>query len=98
MSPADAGGKAMFTTSIAAALAAAVAFALAAVFQQEAARTADPDSSLSPRLLLILLRRPRWLAGVGLLLCGYGLQALALVNGPVALVQPIVATELAFAV
>ena len=88
----------MFTTSIVAALGAAVSFAMAAVFQQEAARTADPSSSLSPRLLLILLRRPKWLVGVGLLLCGYGLQALALASGPVALVQPIVATELAFAV
>ena len=88
----------MFSASIAAALAAAVSFAMAAVLQQEAARTVDPDSSLSLRLLAVLLRRPKWLAGIGLLLCGYGLQALALANGPVALVQPIVATELAFAV
>ena len=88
----------MFSTSVASALGAAVSFAMAAVLQQEAARTADPDSSLSLRLLAILLRRPKWLAGIGLLLCGYGLQALALANGPVALVQPIVATELAFAV
>jgi drug/metabolite transporter (DMT)-like permease len=88
----------MSTVSVAAALSAAVSFAMAAVLQQEAARTADPDSSLSLRLLVILLHRPRWLAGVGLLLCGYGLQALALAYGPVALVQPIVATELAYAV
>ena len=88
----------MFLFSIFVALGAAVSFALAAVFQQEAARTADPGASLSPRLLLILLRRPQWLAGVGLLLCGYGLQALALSAGPVAVVQPVVATELAFAI
>lgn len=31
------------------------------------------------------------------LLCGYGLQGVALANGPVALVQPVVATELAIA-
>jgi drug/metabolite transporter (DMT)-like permease len=88
----------MLTAAILAALGAAVAFAMAAILQQETARTVDPDNSLSPRLLLILLRRPKWLAGIALLLSGYGLQALALANGPVALVQPIVATELAFAV
>jgi hypothetical protein len=38
------------------------------------------------------------LAGIALLLTGFGLQALALANGPVALVQPIVITELAFAI
>ncbi len=88
----------MFLFSILVALGAALSFALAAVFQQEAARSADPGASLSPRLLLILLHRPKWLAGVGLLLCGYGLQALALSAGPVAVVQPVVATELAFAI
>ena len=88
----------MFLFSMLVALGAAMSFALAAVFQQEAARSADPGASLSPRLLLILLHRPKWLLGVGLLLCGYGLQALALSAGPVAVVQPIVATELAFAI
>lgn len=88
----------MFLFSILVALGAALSFALAAVFQQEAARSADPGSSLTPRLLLILAHRPRWLAGVALLLCGYGLQALALSSGPVAVVQPVVATELAFAI
>ncbi len=88
----------MFLFSTLVAVGAAVSFALAAVFQQEAARSADPEASLSPRLLLILLHRRKWLAGVGLLLCGYGLQALALSAGPVAVVQPIVATELAFAI
>ena len=72
----------MFLFSTLVAVGAAVSFALAAVFQQEAARSADPEASLSPRLLL----------------CGYGLQALALSAGPVAVVQPIVATELAFAI
>jgi drug/metabolite transporter (DMT)-like permease len=49
-------------------------------------------------LLIELLRRPRWLAGVSLLVAGYGLQVVALAYGPVALVQPVVITELAFAV
>lgn len=88
----------MFFFSIFVALGAAVSFALAAVLQQEAAEVASPDASLSFRLLLILLRRRKWLAGIGFMLCGYGLQALALSAGPVAVVQPVVATEIAFAI
>src|SRR5262249_21916153 len=70
----------------------------AAVLQQEAAQQTTLEVSLKPRLLLQLLRRPKWVLGVTMLLVGFGLQALALANGPVALVQPIVATELAFAI
>jgi drug/metabolite transporter (DMT)-like permease len=84
--------------SVAAALGAAVSFALAAVAQQEATQETELDGSLTPRLLLHLAHRPKWLAGVTLLVAGFGFQALALANGPVALVQPIVVTELAFAI
>lgn len=84
--------------SILAALGAAVSFAMAAVLQQEAARSTSLDTSMRLRLLLVLLRRPKWLAGVSLLIGGYGFQALALSAGPVSLVQPIVATEMAFAI
>ena len=80
------------------ALAAAAAFAGAAILQQEATQSIPAEDSLRFRLIIQLLRRPRWLAGIGLLVCGYGLQALALANGPVALVQPIVATEIALAI
>jgi drug/metabolite transporter (DMT)-like permease len=73
-------------------------FAVAAVLQQESAQLADKDASLSLRLIADLLRRPKWLAGIAFLLAGFGLQALALSYGPVALVQPIIVTELAFAI
>jgi drug/metabolite transporter (DMT)-like permease len=75
-----------------------MSFAVAAVLQQEAAQQTSLDTSLKPRLLLQLLHRPKWMLGVTMLLIGFGLQALALANGPVALVQPIIATELAFAI
>jgi drug/metabolite transporter (DMT)-like permease len=88
----------MAVSPIAAGLGAAISFAIAAVLQQEATQATRPDASLTPRLLVDLLRRPKWLAGVMMLLAGFGCQALALANGPVALVQPIVATELAFAI
>lgn len=88
----------MSVAAIAAALSAACSFATAAILQQEAAQTVDPSEALHLRLLLDLLRRRRWVVGVGMLITGFVLQAVALANGPVALVQPIVATELAFAI
>ncbi len=88
----------MSVAAIAAALSAACSFAVAAILQQEAAQAADPGAALHLRLLLELLRRPRWVAGVAVLVAGFSLQGVALANGPVALVQPIVATELAFAI
>jgi drug/metabolite transporter (DMT)-like permease len=84
--------------SIVSALAAAISFAIAAVLQQEATQQTNCDQSLHVQLLVELFRQPRWVAGVAMLVCGFGLQALALASGPVALVQPIVATELAFAI
>jgi len=86
------------TASVLAALAAAVCFASAAILQQEATQSMPGRDSLRLALLLHLLRRPKWLAGVTMLLAGYGFQALALAYGPVALVQPIVVTELAIAI
>lgn len=86
------------SVSVLAALAAACCFAGAAVLQQEAAQAVSAEVALKLALLVQLLRRPKWLAGVGLLICGYGLQALALAHGPVALVQPVVATEIALAI
>jgi drug/metabolite transporter (DMT)-like permease len=40
---------------------------------------------------LDLLSSPRWLAGFGLMLCGLGLQVVALLFAPVTVVQPVVA-------
>jgi drug/metabolite transporter (DMT)-like permease len=84
--------------TVVAALGAACCFAIAAVLQQLAARTVPREDSMQFGLLLRLLRRPLWLLGAASMLAGYGLQALALSLGPVALVQPIVVTELAFAI
>lgn len=79
-------------------LLAAMSFAGAALLQQRAARAVPERLSLRPALFLALLRRPVWLCGVAAMVGGYLFQAVALGFGPVALVQPIVATELAFAV
>lgn len=87
-----------FGTSVASAVLAAAFFAFAAVMQQEAALTVPVEKSLHPALLLELLHRPKWLLGGASVLCGFGLQAVALAFGPVALVQPIIVLELAFAI
>ena len=87
-----------YGTSVICALLAAVLFAFAAVMQQESTLTVPTDKSLSPGLLLDLLRRPKWVLGGLSMVSGFGLQAVALAFGPVALVQPIVVLELAFAI
>ncbi|MFZ0665732.1 MAG: DMT family transporter [Acidimicrobiales bacterium] len=84
--------------AITSALAAAISFAFAALLQQESAQLVDPEKAMSFKLLFDLLRRARWIAGFALMLTGFGLQAFALANGPVALVQPIVTMELALAI
>lgn len=84
--------------SVICAVLAAVLFAFAAVMQQESTLTVAVEKSLHPGILIELLRRPKWVLGGLSMLGGFGLQAVALAFGPVALVQPIVVLELAFAI
>ncbi len=83
--------------AVLAALAAACSFGVAAVLQHRQASEAAGAGRLRFRLLADLARRPAWLAGVTLAGAAYGLQALALAFGPLALVAPIVAADLLFA-
>lgn len=80
-----------------AALAAGACFASAGLLQQRAARTRTSDESLSPRLLGDLVRQPMWLGGITLAVLSYGFQALALANGPLSIVQPLIVMEVVFA-
>jgi drug/metabolite transporter (DMT)-like permease len=81
--------------AVLAALAAAASFGVAAALQHRQARLTPDAGGL--RLLARLAGRPLWLAGIALAGLAYGLQALALAFGPLALVAPIVATDLLFA-
>src|SRR5215471_19036103 len=47
------------------------------------------DARHALRLLRVLLTAPAWLAGFCLMLCGFGLQVVALTLAPVSVVQPI---------
>ena len=79
------------------ALAGAGSFAVSAVLQQRDARDAPAGDSLSWRLIADLLRRRAWLLGMGCVLLGFAFQATALSLAPVAVVEPLIATELVLA-
>ncbi|MCM1976200.1 DMT family transporter, partial [Streptomyces sp. G1] len=67
------------------------------VLQQNAAQKAPLKDFLSPRLLLDLMRVPRWLGGIALMAVGMALGAVALGQGELSLVEPLLATNLLFA-
>ena len=84
--------------AVPAAVAAAAAFGVSAVLQHRQARATAGDKTRWYRLLDHLARRPLWSGGILLAMAGYALAALALAFGPLALVAPIVAMDLLFAV
>ena len=76
---------------------AAFSNALATVLQRRAALTVPRSDSFRPGLILDLLKRPLWLAGiVAVIAAGVG-QAAALATGPLSLVQPLFVLELPLA-
>ncbi|SRR5579875_89034 len=83
--------------AIVCAIAAGGSFAGGGVLQQHVASTRPEDEQLSFRLLADLARQPLWLLGIGLAFLSYVLESLALAFGPLVMVQPLVVTELLFA-
>jgi drug/metabolite transporter (DMT)-like permease len=82
---------------LAASLGAALCYAVASVLQQQAASGQPHDRSLRPALLLHLVARPRWVLGVLTDVAGYALQVVALAEGSLVLVQPLLVSGLLFA-
>lgn len=76
---------------------AALCFGAGSVVQQRAASEAPPEDVLSWRLLLWLVHRPLWLAGVAFALVGNLFAANALGRGSIALVEPLFVVRLLFA-
>ena len=81
----------------------AVVFALAAAFSnavnlmtQHSASVGAPERHKGWRLALYLVRQPLWLLGGAAAVGSYAFQALALHNGPISVVQPVLVTELVF--
>jgi drug/metabolite transporter (DMT)-like permease len=79
-------------------LGAAAAFGAASVLEQRSTKQVPQRAALSPRLLTDLVRRPLFLASIGVNLAGAGLQVLALRMGSLTLVQPLLVLSLLFAV
>jgi drug/metabolite transporter (DMT)-like permease len=84
------------TKAVVLALVASFCTATSSVCQRIGAASAPGGESFSPKLLLHLVRQPIWLAGVGSMILGFVFQVTALRFGSLALVQPILATELLF--
>ncbi len=78
------------------AILAAACNALSSVLQRRAARTAPESDAFKLSLMWDMMRKPVWLGGIGALIGGFLLQASALNFGTLALVQPLLITELPF--
>ena len=76
---------------------AACLLGLGFVLQQHAAQRAPRSDILSYRLLLRLMRQPEWLLGIAFMVGGQVLSAMALSAGRISLVEPLLATNLLFA-
>lgn len=79
------------------ALGAALLFALGTVLQRHVATTADAEQARRAGFLLGLVRRPVWVAGLLADGLGFAGQAAALALGRLAVVQPLIAASLVFA-
>jgi drug/metabolite transporter (DMT)-like permease len=79
------------------ALAASCCFAAAAVIQQGAAARLPSGRAFDPAVLLRLIRKPAWLAGLAAVIAGFALQAAALGLGRLVVIEPVLATSLLFA-
>ncbi|MDP9093223.1 MAG: DMT family transporter [Actinomycetota bacterium] len=73
-------------------VASAIAYGASTAVQHAAAHTGTGEAD--PRGLLRLLRDPRWLMSIGGDTLGFGLQVVALSNGPVVLIQPLLVLTL----
>jgi multidrug transporter EmrE-like cation transporter len=76
---------------------AAVLLGTGFVLQQDAAQHAPDSDFLRARLLANLLRRPRWLAGIGSMMLGQILSAWVIGHIDLSLAEPLLATNLIFA-
>lgn len=83
--------------AVPAAVLGAAGFGLASAAQQRATHEVELAPTLSPRLLVDLTKRPMWLLGLAATIVALVLQLVALAYGPLAVVQPLLVTGVAFA-
>jgi drug/metabolite transporter (DMT)-like permease len=83
--------------NIAIALVAAALTGAGLVLQQQSAAQAPTSYFLSFRLIVELLRKRRWLAGIGIMAAGQGLSVWAIGHLELTVAEPLLATSLVFA-
>ena len=79
------------------ALVAAMLVGTGLVFQQQSAEQVPKSYFLHPRLIAELLRKRRWLAGIGIMAAGQGLSMWAIGHLDLTVAEPLLATSLLFA-
>src|SRR5260370_35926048 len=87
----------MDVADIVIALVAAMLLGVGFVLQQHAAEQAPKAYFLRLRLITDLLHRPRWLAGLGVMVAGQLCSAWAVGHLQLSLAEPLLATNLIFA-
>jgi hypothetical protein len=80
------------------AVAAALMFGISAVADQRSTKKVAKRKALSPRILVDLVRQPLWLTAVAANVAAFALQIVALSQGSIAVVEPILVCDLIFAV
>jgi drug/metabolite transporter (DMT)-like permease len=83
--------------AVACALGSAFMYASASVLEQRSAAAQPLERSLRLSLLIALIRKPLWLAGLGCDVIGFGLQSVALGHGALVIVQPLLVCNILFA-
>jgi drug/metabolite transporter (DMT)-like permease len=83
--------------AVGAALTGSLVFGISSVAEQRGTQRVGRRPPLRPGLLLDLIRQPLWLTGVCATLIGFGLQVVALTYGALALVEPILISDLIIA-
>ncbi|HTT49900.1 MAG TPA: DMT family transporter [Streptosporangiaceae bacterium] len=89
------GGSALMHIAIA--LCAALLVGTGLVLQQQAAQQQPTKYFLHLKLIAELIRTPRWLAGIAVMAAGYGLSAYTFDNLQLSVAEPLLATNLLFA-
>jgi len=84
--------------SAACAVLAGLCLAASGVLQQRAAARRPSRERMTVRLVVHLAHDGGWVIGIALAVLSYGFQALALSFGPLILVQPLIVSELLFAI
>lgn len=79
------------------ALCAAIFAAVGIVVRQRATLDVPPEHGVSTAMIATLMRRPLWWAGTAAAVAGFVFQALALANGSLLVVQPLLVSALLFA-